>query len=88
MLIEVNAEEWIKGEPNEELVQIIKAPAKPVKTTITTLPVSPKRRLNKMKKAGSVGSFGKLCGEAFRSGNRHLESRASGSFKDAVIAKS
>ncbi|CAJ1458318.1 unnamed protein product [Effrenium voratum] len=86
--IEVNAEEWIKGEPNEELVQIIKAPAKPVKTTITTLPVSPKRRLNKMKKAGSVGSFGKLCGEAFRSGNRHLESRASGSFKDAVIAKS
>jgi len=51
--IEVNAEEWIKGEPNEELVQIIKAPAKPVKTTITTLPVSPKRRLNKMKKVGS-----------------------------------
>jgi hypothetical protein len=23
--IECNAEEWIKGEPNEELVQIIKA---------------------------------------------------------------
>ena len=26
--IEVNAEEWIKGEPNEELVQIIKASAR------------------------------------------------------------
>lgn len=50
--IECNAEEWIKGEPNEELVQIIKAPpAKSVKNTVT-LPLSPKRRL-KGKKVGA-----------------------------------
>jgi len=49
--IECNAEEWIKGEANEELVQIIKAPAKPVKNTVA-LPLSPKRRL-KGKKVGA-----------------------------------
>jgi len=51
--IECNAEEWIKGEPHEDLVQIIKAPPKQVKNTIF-VPVSPKqRRRNKQVKDNS-----------------------------------
>eukprot|EP00931_Biecheleriopsis_adriatica_P113908 TRINITY_DN8917_c0_g1_i1.p1 TRINITY_DN8917_c0_g1~~TRINITY_DN8917_c0_g1_i1.p1 ORF type:complete len:838 (+),score=154.01 TRINITY_DN8917_c0_g1_i1:125-2638(+) len=47
--VESNAEKWVSGEPNPELVKLIKAPAGPVKSTVSTSSspflLSPRRKI-------------------------------------------
>eukprot|EP00440_Ansanella_granifera_P066379 gb/GFBE01071996.1/.p1 GENE.gb/GFBE01071996.1/~~gb/GFBE01071996.1/.p1 ORF type:complete len:601 (+),score=111.00 gb/GFBE01071996.1/:1-1803(+) len=67
--IEINAEEWVKGDPNSELVKIIKAPAGPAKSTVSASPMSPKKK-SKLKKAifeARVDSTGSMTSVTSRS---------------------